>query len=389
MSGLVPDSATGSVVDVRKGLWPRTYNTAATSRAATTAATPATGRLGLDRGCVLAAAVDFVDEWGLRRLTMRALVKHLSVSAMALYRHVHDREDLLDGIVETVLDEITVDPCEPGPGRSGDWRETLRRLAHGMRRVALAHPQFFPLVATRALAAPWVRPPLSLRLVESFLDTTVGQGLSPKDAVNAYRAFSSFLHGPLLLEVSALGVDTGPVEEVGPRAGDSSDLRDYPRLQSLQDDWVSPTPSPSSSHCLRTSWMGSLASRQPDARSRDRRMKGSGRTVRDAPGGVSSCACAPPWLRLSRRCAAPDPVAPRSSSPANVGAFFVCRRTIERSRECFHIRDLVFFSWAPSRSHMRVNKSLLAGKSARTAAAFAMRNPAGHRPAVSTSRSQA
>ena len=203
---------------------------------AASAATPAaTDRQALDRARVLAVAVDFVDEGGLRRLTMRSLARRLGVTAMALYRYVHDREDLLDGIVETVLDEIVFDPSDPGPEQSGDWREAIRRMAHGMRRVALAHPQVFPLIATRAPAAPWVRPPLrSLRLVESFLDTMVGQGLHPKDAVQAYRAFSSFLLGHLLPEVSAMGVETGPVEEVEPGASASSDLRDYPRLQSMQ-----------------------------------------------------------------------------------------------------------------------------------------------------------
>ena len=37
---------------------------------------------------------------------------------------------------------------------SHDWQDYLRRLAHGVRRIALAHPQVFPLVATRPPAAP-------------------------------------------------------------------------------------------------------------------------------------------------------------------------------------------------------------------------------------------
>ncbi len=89
----------------------------------------------------------------------------------------------------------------------------LQRLAHGVRRIALAHPQVFPLIASRPPAAPWVRPPLrSLRWMENFLDNLIGCGFDDAAAVAAYRAFSSFLLGHLLLEVSAQGVDTGPVE---------------------------------------------------------------------------------------------------------------------------------------------------------------------------------
>lgn len=52
----------------------------------------------------------------------------------------------------------------------------------------------------------------------------------------AYRAFSSFLLGHLLLEVSALGVDTGPTEEADPERTPAGDLSQYPNLQRLEPD---------------------------------------------------------------------------------------------------------------------------------------------------------
>jgi hypothetical protein len=92
-----------------------------------------------------------------------------------------------------------------------------RRLAHGVSRIALAHPEVFPLVASRPPEAPWIRPPLrSLRWVEGFLTALLSRGFTDSGAVAAYRAVSSFLLGDLLLEVSAKGVDTGPVEEPDP-----------------------------------------------------------------------------------------------------------------------------------------------------------------------------
>ena len=109
----------------------------------------------------------------------------------------------------------------------------LQRLAHGLRRIALAHPEVFPLVATRPPAAPWIRPPLrSLRWIESMLQVMTSAGFSDEAAAAAYRAFSSFLLGHLLLEVSALGVETGPVEE--PDVAPDNDLSDYPILRRLE-----------------------------------------------------------------------------------------------------------------------------------------------------------
>ena len=171
---------------------------------------------------------------------MRRLGRSLGVEAMALYRYVPSRDDLLDGIVESVVDELYADPeVHLLPHRG--WQEHLVRLAHGVRRTALAHPQVFPLVATRPPAAPFLRPPLrSLRWVEAFLHGLMSQGFSGPDAVHAYRAFSSFLLGHLLLEVSALGVDTGPVEEPTPGSVEpavtAEVLQDYPLLLELSPE---------------------------------------------------------------------------------------------------------------------------------------------------------
>lgn len=191
------------------------------------------GRGALDRRRILGSAVAFIDQHGLRELTMRRLGAALGVEAMAIYRYIPGRESLLDGIVETVIDELYGDPDVHM--ETGEWQEYLQRLAHGVRRIALAHPEVFPLVATRPAAAPWVRPPLrSLRWMESFLSTLRQHKFDDHAAVAAYRAFSSFLLGHLLLEVSAAGVDIGPIEEEDPTEPQDSDLADYPLLRSLQ-----------------------------------------------------------------------------------------------------------------------------------------------------------
>ena len=176
----------------------------------------------LTRTRILEAAVRFIDAEGLRSLTMRRLGAELGVEAMALYRYVHSRESLLDGIVDHVIDGLYGDQVT-GMGDHAGWQDYLQRLAHGVRRIALLHPEVFPLIATRPSAAPWVRPPLrSLRWMESFLDILLGHGFSDDAASAAYRAFSSFLLGHLLLEVSALGADVGPLDVLD----DSEDAND-------------------------------------------------------------------------------------------------------------------------------------------------------------------
>lgn len=134
----------------------------------TAAATPS-GRGNLGRELIIAEAVRFIDQSGEDRLTMRRLGAELNVEAMALYRYVPGREQLLDGIVEYVMNEL-YDATMTGELTSS-WQEYLQQTARGVRTVATAHPRIFPMVAVRPPAAPWLRPPLrSLRWVESFLD---------------------------------------------------------------------------------------------------------------------------------------------------------------------------------------------------------------------------
>ena len=206
------------------------------------------GRGPLDRERIVAEAVAFVDAHSLAELTMRRLGQRLGVEAMSLYRYVDGREDLLDAMVEHTLAGLDADPnlrLLPTDG----WQAYLQRLAHGVREIALTHPKVFPLVATRHPSAPWLRPPLrSLSLVEAFLEALLARGFSDDAAVAAYRAFSSFLLGHLLLEVSAAGASTAPEaepladappeqgeDEAGDvEAGDDEALAEFPQLRRLE-----------------------------------------------------------------------------------------------------------------------------------------------------------
>jgi AcrR family transcriptional regulator len=175
---------------------------------------PPSTRRPLGRARIVAAAISYIEEFGLPSLSMRRLGAELGVEAMSLYRYVPGRENLLDAVVETIMDEMNVDPETLTEPRDG-WQDFLQRLAHGVRRVALAHPRAFPLVASRPVEAPWLRPPLrSLRWVELFLDGLISESFSDEGAVGAYRAFTSFLLGHLLLEVAILGADVGPLDVI-------------------------------------------------------------------------------------------------------------------------------------------------------------------------------
>jgi AcrR family transcriptional regulator len=182
---------------------------------------------------IVAAALGFLDEQGLANLTMRRLGERLGVEAMSLYRYVPGRDELLDLVVVRLVTEMEQDGDVLDTPQDG-WQDFLQRLAHGIRRVALAHPIAFPLVASRPLEAPWLRPPLrSLDWVERFLNGLLSEGFSEPNAAGAYRAFTSFLLGHLLLEVASQGADLGPLDVIEDDQRDD-DLGDYPTLRRLR-----------------------------------------------------------------------------------------------------------------------------------------------------------
>ena len=94
----------------------------------------AEGRTPLSRDRVLTVAVALADRDGIEGLSMRKLGQELGVDAMALYRHVKSKDDLLDGILEMVVGEIDRTQSD------GTWKPALRQQVIAARRVMLRHP---------------------------------------------------------------------------------------------------------------------------------------------------------------------------------------------------------------------------------------------------------
>jgi AcrR family transcriptional regulator len=103
--------------------------------APSTAASPTPDRRQpLTRARILATAVGLADRSGAEALSMRRLGQELGVDPMALYRHVRNKDDLLDGVLAVVVGQM-----EPAPAGLA-WRPGLRELAMNARRVMLRHP---------------------------------------------------------------------------------------------------------------------------------------------------------------------------------------------------------------------------------------------------------
>jgi AcrR family transcriptional regulator len=153
----------------------------------------------ITRELVLATALELIDRDGADALSMRRLAAALDRDPMILYRHAPGKAALLDGVVETVLAQLHVDPADP------DWAAQLRVAARDYRALALAHPNVVPLLVTRPLATPLaLRPRGTLRPLEDILALLTRAGFNGSDALHIYRAFFGFLNGHVLNELQEL-----------------------------------------------------------------------------------------------------------------------------------------------------------------------------------------
>jgi len=121
----------------------------------------------LNRERVLQAAVALADEAGIAAVSMRGLAQELGVVPMALYKHVTDKDELLDGMVDAVIGEI--EPLDP----QLDWKSAIRQRILAARRAVLRHPW-----ARQAIESRTSRTPTVLRYMDSLAGAFRAGGIS-------------------------------------------------------------------------------------------------------------------------------------------------------------------------------------------------------------------
>ena len=141
-------------------------------------------RAPLTRERVLRAAVELADRDGIAALSMRKLGQELGVEAMALYRHVRNKDDLLDGLVETVVGEIEL----PYPSR--DWMAAMRALVMSSRQVTLSHPWAPRVIIDRPTVGP-----ATLRHIDAVLGILSAGGFTIDMAHHALHVLGSRILG--------------------------------------------------------------------------------------------------------------------------------------------------------------------------------------------------
>jgi TetR/AcrR family tetracycline transcriptional repressor len=168
----------------------------------TEAATAAAPRQTLTRDGIVRTALELLDETGLEGLTMRHLAQRLGVQAGALYRHIRDKDQLLD----LLADAICAEQQTPDPGLP--WREQLRALCAEQLRLLCSRRD-----AARIMAGTSPNGPERLRLIEASIRPLLAAGFGEVDAMQISLLLSNYVIGLVLEdELSPLRAERGSEE---------------------------------------------------------------------------------------------------------------------------------------------------------------------------------
>ena len=146
--------------------------------------TEARPREPLSRERVLRAAVALADRGGVESLSMRKLAHELDVVPMALYKHVVNKDELLDGMIDVVVAEI--DP----PMQGADWKTALRERILSARRSLLRHPWASRVMESRTEPTPTV-----LAYMDSMIGILLDGGFTIDQVHHAMHAMGSRMMG--------------------------------------------------------------------------------------------------------------------------------------------------------------------------------------------------
>ena len=160
---------------------------------------------------MLQAALRLVDARGIESLSMRRLAQELGVEAMSLYNHVANKEDILDGIVELVAEEIDLALDEP------DWKAAVRRRAISAHEVLSSRPWACSLwMSGHRLEGT------RLRFADALLRGLREGGFSAELTYHGFHVLQSHVLG-FTLQEQTLDLDADQLQELG-----ATFLREFP-----------------------------------------------------------------------------------------------------------------------------------------------------------------
>jgi len=159
------------------------------------------------------------DEGGLETFTMRKLAGAIGVAPMSLYRHVANKDDLVDGMVDLVFDEIDL------PAAGADWKGAMRQRAISVRQALARHRWAIGLMESRRSPGP-----ANLRHHDAVIGSLRAGGFDIAMAAHAYSLLDGYIYGFALTKMNLPFDSSEEVAEMAQGMLEPFPLDEYPHL---------------------------------------------------------------------------------------------------------------------------------------------------------------
>ena len=181
----------------------------------------------LSRDQVLRAALEIADADGIEAVTMQRIAAAVGAEPMSLYRHVRNKEDLLDGLIDLVFAEIEL------PSPTAPWAAAMRQRAVSVRQVLRRHQWAIGLMESRMQPGP-----ATLAHHDAVLAILFAADFSPAQATRAYNLVDSFVYGFALQEKTLPVANPDDLVAVAPEMLRQYEAGSYPNLARVATELV-------------------------------------------------------------------------------------------------------------------------------------------------------
>jgi AcrR family transcriptional regulator len=189
----------------------------------------------LSAEAIVAVATRIGEQDGLESISMRRLADELSVSPMALYKHVANKHDLLDLIANRHLAELDLAEDEPA------WEHRLSRIFRSFHELMVIHPVLAHVASSQSLEGPSAR-----RMAEVVLAILRNNGFSDAEAVEVFSVLASYTVGLTLSRRARQATDEERSQRTQRLAGDL----EHPHLSAVAQHYVNWPEAPVFEHGL-------------------------------------------------------------------------------------------------------------------------------------------
>lgn len=171
--------------------------------------------------------MDHADKGGIETLTMRRLAEVLGVAPMALYRHVANKDDLIDAMVDLVFSEIGLPPG------GADWKTAMRQRAISLRDVLSRHRWAIGLMESRRNPGP-----ANLRHHDAVIGSLRQGGFSVAMTAHAYSVLDAYIYGFALTKMNLPFETSEEVADVAKSMLEPFPINEYPNLVEFLNEHV-------------------------------------------------------------------------------------------------------------------------------------------------------